>query len=186
MNKKSILESLLFVVGEEGLSLEQIMDILELNEDESKALILDLDKDYSDPNRGFRIDVLGNNFKLVTKKESKEYIQKLVKIEEDEVLSQSALETLAIIAYNSPITRIKVDEIRGVNSSHMVRKLLMKGLIEEKGRTDLPGKPILYGISNYFLDYFGLASIDDLPVIEDKEIDMEEKNLFDSKYKEIA
>ena len=62
----------------------------------------------------------------------------------------------------------------------------MKGLIEEKGRTDLPGKPILYGISNYFLDYFGLASIDDLPVIEDKEIDMEEKNLFDSKYKEIA
>lgn len=185
MNKKSILESLLFVVGEDGLSLEQIMDILELNEEESKNLILDLDKDYSDSDRGFRIDVLGNNFKLVTKKECNEYIKKLVKIENDEVLSQSSLETLAIIAYNCPITRVAVDEIRGVSTVHTIRKLLMKGLIEEKGRSELPGRPILYGTTDYFLDYFGLASIDDLPKIsfDDEEID-EESNLFESRYKE--
>ena len=185
MNKKSILESLLFVVGEDGLSLEQIMEILELNEEESKNLILDLDKDYSNSDRGFRIDVLGNNFKLVTKKECNEYIKKLVKIENDEVLSQSSLETLAIIAYNSPITRVAVDEIRGVSTAHTIRKLLMKGLIEEKGRSELPGRPILYGTTDYFLDYFGLASIDDLPKIsfDDEEID-EESNLFESRYKE--
>lgn len=185
MSKKAILESLLFVVGEEGLSLEQIMSILELDEGKSKELILELDNDYNNQDRGFRIDVLGNNFKLVTKKSCNEYIQKLANIEDDEVLSQSALETLAIIAYNSPITRIAVDEIRGVNTSHTIRRLLMKGLIEEKGRSDLPGRPILYGTTDYFLDYFGLASIDDLPEIsfsEDENDD--ESNLFESRYKE--
>lgn len=185
MNNKSILESLLFVVGEDGLSIEQIMDILQLNENEAKELILELDKDYSNSDRGFRIDVLGNNFKLVTKKECNEYIKKLVNIENDEVLSQSSLETLAIIAYNSPITRVAVDEIRGVSTVHTIRKLLMKGLIEEKGRSELPGRPILYGITDYFLDYFGLASIEDLPKIsfEEEEND-EESNLFESRYKE--
>ncbi len=185
MSKKAILESLLFVVGEEGLSLEQIMNILELDEEKSKELILELDNDYDNQDRGFRIDVLGNNFKLVTKKACDEYIKKLAVIEDDEVLSQSALETLAIIAYNCPITRVAVDEIRGVNTSYIIRKLLMKGLIEEKGRSDLPGKPILYGTTDYFLDYFGLASIDDLPEISfsDDEND-DESNLFESRYKE--
>lgn len=186
MNKKSVLESLLFVVGEEGLSLEKIMEILELDERQTKELILDLDKDYSSPDRGFRIDVLGNNFKIVTKKTCNEYIKKLVNIENDEVLSQSALETLAIIAYNSPITRVSIDEIRGVSTAHIVRKLLMKGLIEEKGRADLPGRPILYGITDSFLDYFGLASIEDLPKIsfEDNIENSVESNLFESRYKE--
>ena len=122
MNKKSVLESLLFVVGEDGLSLEQIMTILEIKEEEANKLIFDLDKDYSNKDRGFRIDVLGNKFKLVTKKSCNEYIKKLVNIENNETLSQSSLETLAIIAYNSPITRIGVDEIRGVNTVHTIRK----------------------------------------------------------------
>ena len=114
-----------------------------------------------------------------------EYIKKLVNIENNETLSQSSLETLAIIAYNSPITRIGVDEIRGVNTVHTIRKLLMKGLIEEKGRAELPGRPILYGITDYFLDYFGLASIDDLPKISfDEEENLDESNLFESRYKE--
>lgn len=185
MNKKSVLESLLFVVGEDGLSLEQIMTILEIKEEEANKLIFDLDKDYSNKDRGFRIDVLGNKFKLVTKKSCNEYIKKLVNIENNETLSQSSLETLAIIAYNSPITRIGVDEIRGVNTVHTIRKLIMKGLIEEKGRAELPGRPILYGITDYFLDYFGLASIDDLPKISfDEEENLDESNLFESRYKE--
>lgn len=185
MNYKSILESLLFVVGEEGLSLDQIKDILQLNEEDSKKLILELDKDYTNEDRGFRIDVLGNHFKLVTKKSCSEYIKKLVDIENDEVLSQSSLETLAIIAYNSPITRVSVDEIRGVSSVHTVRKLLMKGLIEEKGRSNQPGRPILYGTTDFFLDYFGLASIEDLPKLEEKEENDIEENLFESRYKEV-
>ena len=185
MGNKAILESLLFVVGEEGLSLDKIMNIISLNEQEAKQLILNLDKDYASSERGFRIDVLGNNFKLVTKKDCNEYIKKLVDVETDEVLSQSSLETLAIIAYNSPITRVSVDEIRGVNTSHTIRKLLMKGLIEEKGRSELPGRPILYGVTNYFLDYFGLADIDDLPKIDMEDDEpLEDGNLFESRYKE--
>ncbi|MCM1370844.1 MAG: SMC-Scp complex subunit ScpB [Clostridium sp.] len=185
MNKKSVLESLLFVVGEEGLSINQIMEILELNEEDTKNLILEMDKEYSNLDRGFRIDVLGNNFKLVTKKSCNEYIKKLFDIEKEDVLNQSALETLAIIAYNFPITRSGIDEIRGVNSSYIVRKLLVKGLIEEKGRSDLPGRPILYGITDYFLDYFGLATIEDLPKVNfDIPEQLDEENLFESRYKE--
>lgn len=103
---------------------------------------------------------------------------------EDNTLSQAALETLAIIAYNEPITRIVVDEIRGINSSHMIRKLVSMDLIEEKGRSDSAGRPILYGVTDKFLDYFGLANTSELPKIEEIEVDDTEKDLFESKYKE--
>ena len=120
-----------------------------------------------------------------TKKEHKEYYKKLVIDEENSILSQSALETLAIIAYNAPLTRIDIDNIRGVNSSYVVRKLLLKGLIEEIGRSDAPGRPRLYNITPRFLDYFGLGSIDELPKLEERqEILDDEKYLFESKYKE--
>ena len=118
--------------------------------DEAKELIISLREKYESNDRGIRIDFLGNTFKLTTKKEHKEYYQKLLENPETNVLTQSALETLAIIAYNSPITRVSVDEIRGVSTAHILRKLLMKGLIEEKGRADLPGRPILYGITDSF------------------------------------
>ena len=119
-------------------------------------------------------------------KANKEYIEKLVEIEENDYLSQSALETLAIIAYNEPITRISIDAIRGVNSSYVVRKLVLKDLIKEVGKSDLPGRPILYGTTSRFLDYFGLTSKEDLPklsLVDESEVT--ETNLFDSKYKEI-
>ena len=121
-----------------------------------------------------------------TKKDNKEYLQRLVEIEENEYLSQSALETLAIIAYNEPITRTSIDAIRGVNSSYVVRKLVLKELIKEVGKSDLPGRPILYGTTDRFLDYFGLNSKEDLPKLNlvDKE-EIDETNLFESKYKEV-
>ena len=114
--------------------------------------------------------------------EYKEYYQKMVDIESD-MLSTSALETLAIIAYNQPIVRNQVDEIRGVDSSYNIRKLVLKGLIEEKGKSELPGRPILYGTTNKFLDHFGLESINDLPKIEEVE-EKDEVDLFESKYQE--
>ncbi len=190
MNKQAILEGLLFVVGEEGLTLSQIEDILSLTEDEAKELLLDLKKSYETDDRGIRIDFLGNAFKLTTKKEHKEYFQKLIENPETNILSQSALETLAIIAYNQPVTRIQVDEIRGVSSSQMIRKLVAKGLVKELGRSDLPGRPILYKTTSEFLDCFGLATIEDLPKFEhfvnqddDLEIDTE-TDLYESKYQE--
>lgn len=181
MNYKSILESLLFVVGDEGLSLDEIKNVLEINIEECKNLIDSLSNDYI--SRGIEISLLGNRYKLITKKENKEYIQKLITLSDSDTLSESALETLAIIAYNQPVTRIMVDEIRGVSSSHMIRKLVYKNLICEIGRSETAGRPILYGTTSLFLDYFGLKDIKDLPNIEIKKED-EVKELYNSKYKD--
>ena len=182
---KAIVEGLLFLSGEEGLTLEQISNIIEKDENEVKLIIKELYNDYNNENRGIQIEFLGNHFKLTTKKEHREYYKKLTIDDDNSILSQSALETLAIIAYNAPITRIEIDNIRGVNSSYVVRKLLLKGLIEEIGRSDAPGKPRVYNITPRFLDYFGLGSIAELPKLEEKEeIIDDEKYLFESKYKE--
>ena len=186
---KAVLEGLLFVVGEDGLTLEQIEDVLEIDEETSKSLIMELKKDYEDESRGLRIDFLGNRFKLTTKFEHKEYYQKLIENPETNTLSQAALETLAIIAYNEPITRVQVDAIRGVGSVNIIRKLVAKGFIKESGRSDLPGRPILYETTNEFLDYFGLSSTEDLPDISEfvsEEVDEvdESNDLYTSKYTE--
>ena len=185
MNFKAIVEGLLFVSGEEGLSLDEIANLIEKEKKETSDIIKELYNDYDKDDRGMHIEFLGNKFKFTTKSEHKEYYKKLVEQEENSVLSQSSLETLAIIAYNGPITRISIDEIRGVNSSYVIRKLLLKGLIEEVGKEESPGKPRLYNITSRFLDYFGLGNIEELPKIE---IDNQEKdndeNLFTSKYKE--
>lgn len=182
---KAIIEGLLFLSGEDGLTLEDISKVIEKDIEEIKPIIKELYSDYTDENRGIQIEYLGNHFKLTTKKEHKEYYKKLTIDEESSILSQSALETLAIIAYNAPLTRVDIDNIRGVNSSYVVRKLLLKGLIEEVGRSDVPGRPRLYNITPRFLDYFGLGSIDELPKLEERqEILDDEKYLFESKYKE--
>lgn len=189
MKNKAVLEGLLFVVGEDGLTLDQIEEVLELKEEEVKELVNELKHSYENEDRGLRIDFLGNRLKLTTKFEHREYYQKLLENPETNMLSQAALETLAIIAYNEPITRMKIDKLRGVASSQMIRKLVAKGLVKESGRSDLPGRPILYETTNDFLDYFGLSNIKELPdmekYIEASEAEIEEeKDLYTSKYKE--
>ena len=186
MNLIGVLEGLLFVIGDEGLTLKQICDILEINLDEAKKLLKELKNQYDDDKRGIRISYLGDAFKLTTKKEHKDYYRQLVENSETNTLSQAALETLAIIAYNQPITRVEIDEMRGVSTVHMVRRLLAKGLIKEVGKSTMPGRPNLYGTTKEFLDYFGMSSINDLPSIEfNKDVnDNEEKDLFKSIYKE--
>lgn len=182
MNYKGLIEGLLFVVGDEGLTLIDLCNIIGINDELALSSLNDLISDYENSDRGIRIELFGERYKLVTKKEYKDYLKKLVPDEED-LLTQSNLETLAIIAYNQPITRVHVDEIRGVNSSHVIRKLLMLDLICERGRSDLPGRPIIYGTTDFFLDYFGINSLDQLPQIELPDSD-DETNLFDFKYKE--
>ena len=189
MKNKAVLEGLLFVVGEDGLTLDQIEEVLEVKEEEAKQLVNELKHNYEEEDRGLRIDYLGNRLKLTTKFEHREYYQKLLENPETNILSQAALETLAIIAYNEPITRMQVDKIRGVSSGQMIRKLVAKGLIKESGRSDLPGRPILYETTNEFLDYFGLSNIKELPDMEkyieaSEEEPKEEKDLYTSKYKE--
>jgi len=184
VNKKAILEGILFIVGDEGIKLEEIKKILECNDEEIKELLISLKKDYESEDRGLRISYLGNSFKLTTKEEHKEYYEKLVTDSKNATLSNAALEVLAVIAYNEPITRIKVDEIRGVNSSQIVRRLLARGFIKICGREDSIGKPNLYKTTDDFLDYFGLSSKDDLPEIVFKKTSDEEKDLFETSYKE--
>ena len=183
-NKVGVLEGLLFVVGDDGLSLNQIMEILEVEKDEAYNLINQLESRYEDKNSGLHIHFLGDTFKLTTKKEHREYYEKLLFNEENNSLSNSALETLAIIAYNEPVTRIQVDEIRGVQSGQLIRKLVAKGLVKEDGRSTLPGRPILYKTTNEFLDYFGLSNISELPKIEPDQVDDSEVDLYKSNYKD--
>ena len=185
MNLEAVLEGLLFVVGDEGLTIAQIQDILELDNEKAKELVISLKSKYESSDRGIRIDFLGNTFKLTTKKEHKEYYQRLIENPETNLLSGAALETLAIIVYNEPVTRMMVDEIRGVSSREMIRKLVAKGLVKEVGRSEMPGRPILYSTTSEFLDYFGLASKEDLPkfdmIVEENSDDTD---LYHSKYQE--
>ena len=190
MNKKAILEGILFVSGDDGVSINQIKEVLEIEDDEVDKLIKELTDDYSKDDRGITLAYLGNRYKLTTKKEHKDYYKKLVEDAESNTLSNAALETLAIIAYNGPVTRLDVDKVRGVYSGQMIRKLVSKGLIEDKGRSELPGRPILYDTTDMFLDFFGLSSKSDLPSMDtfiknnndDPTDDVED--LYQSKYKE--
>ena len=184
MNKQAVLEGLLFVVGDEGITLDSISEILELDNDKTKELLKKLQSEYESEQRGIRISFLGGAFKLTTKKEHKEYYQKLITNNKSNILSQAALETLAIIAYNQPITRAEVDEIRGISSVNMIRKLVAKDLVKVSGKSSLPGKPNLYRTTNEFLDYFGLATINDLPELDSREKIEDEQDLFESIYKE--
>ena len=179
MDLVGVLEGLLFVVGDEGVTLKEICNILNVSESTAKDLLISLKQDYENSNRGIKISFLGETFKLTTKKEHKEYYQKIVSTKQSS-LSQSQLEVLAIIAYNAPITRIEIDEIRGLSSAYIVKKLLSKDLIKVAGKSDLPGRPNLYSTTREFLDLFGLSTLNDLPEMVNVEVDKEE-NLFKKK-----
>lgn len=180
----AVIEGLLYVQGDIGLTIKDIMNILNIDEETAKREVLNLKNFYDENNRGLRINFLGNTIKLTTREEHKEYYAKLLENPSSNSLSNSAIETLAVIAYNEPITRGEVDSFRGVDSSYVMRRLLAKGLIKECGRSDNPGRPILYKTTDEFLDYFGMASKDDLPSIEILEEEKEEKDLYTSIYKE--
>ena len=184
MNKLGILEGILFVVGDEGINLKSLCEIMNVNMDEAKELLLKLKESYECDERGIRISYLGDAFKLTTKECHKEYYQKLVENPETNTLSPSSLEVLAIIAYNQPITRVEIDAMRGVSSNHIIRRLVAKGLIKEAGKSKMPGRPNLYRTTSEFLDCFGLASLNELPEIEEEKEEDEESELFTSIYKE--
>lgn len=181
----SALESILFAVGEDGLTINDIANILEIEANDVVKLLDILKERYeNDENSGLELNLLGNSYKLTTKKENKKYLEALT-IETSNNLSNSALETLAIIAYNEPITRLKIEEIRGINSSQMIRNLISKDLIEITGKSELPGRPNLYSTTNRFLDYFGLSSKDELPKIDLEEVEeLKEDDLFKTRYNE--
>lgn len=163
MNLKGVVEGILFVVGEDGITLDDLKNVLEVSTDEVKSILTSLRLDYEKEDRGIKISFLGNTFKLTTKNEHRKYYDKLLVSSSSFTLSNAALETLAIVAYNEPITRIAVDSIRGVSTGQIIRKLVARGFLKECGKEDSIGRPTLYKTTNEFLDYFGLATKEDLP-----------------------
>lgn len=185
MNLVGVLEGILFAVGDEGITLKTLTEVMDIDEVKAKELLKELQTRYESDAYGIRVSFLGDAFKLTTKREHASFYQKLLGNPESQTLSESALEVLAIIAYNQPITRNIIDEMRGVASGHIVRKLCARGLVKISGKSKMPGRPNLYSTTSEFLDYFGLASIKDLPALEVEEKTMDsETELFTSIYKE--
>ena len=159
----AILEGLLFLVGDEGLTIEQASQSIDISEEKVESLFDSLQKYYTDDSRGFEIERYGQKYRFLSKAFVHESAKKLFAIEKVSKLSNAALETLAIIAYKQPITRVEIEEIRGVGADVMIRKLEARGLIKEDGRSDAPGRPFLYSVTDDFMDAFKLLSLDELP-----------------------
>lgn len=176
-NYISVLEGLLFVAGDDGITLEEASYILELERSAVRQLLDELKKRLEDENSGLELILTASHYKLVTKASLKSYIEKYAVSPYSSQLSQASLETLAIIAYKQPVTRVDIESIRGVQSSGSIQKLLLRDLIEEAGRLETPGRPKLYKTTAYFMDYFGLESLDALPDASDLfDLDSEEAN----------
>ncbi len=173
-NQKAIIEGLLFLSGEEGLSLEQIQGTL--NQSDQKSILEDielLEKEYASSTKGIELVEYASRYKFVTKAFVYPYGEKLFSSEKAVTLSQPALETLAIIAYRQPITRVEIEDIRGVGCEVMLKKLQARGLIEAKERLDTVGKPLLYTVTDTFLDTFQLETIQELPELPERKQDEE-------------
>lgn len=187
-NWRSIIESLLFTAGDEGLSLKQLAEMIEVEETAAEEMLQKLSQDYEqDQNRGIMIVQLAGSYQFVTKKENADYLKRLVESPGTSTLSQAALETLAIIAYKQPITRAEIEEIRGVKTERPLQTLMSKALIKDLGRAEGTGRAYLYGTTKEFLDYFGLKNIQDLPPLPEKvdeENVEEEADLFFERFQE--
>ncbi|MDR6884399.1 segregation and condensation protein B [Bacillus sp. 3255] len=180
---KSIIEGLLFASGDEGLDAKQIAEVMDLDAYLVRDLIKDMRTDFKRKHRGIQIVEVAGAYQLTTLAEHAPYFERLAYTPSRSSLSQAALETLSIIAYKQPITRVEIEEIRGVKCDRALATLTSKDLIIEVGRADAVGKPILYGTSKQFLEYFGLSSISELPDTANfqGEFDLEEETrmLFD-------
>lgn len=159
----AVLEGLLFVTGDEGLTASQAADTLGVSEKQAEELFAQLQKVWQSDDRGLEIVRYGDIYRFLTKAFVHSYAARLFSKDVKTQLSQAALETLAIIAYKQPVTRVEIEEIRGVSADAMLRKLIARGLVKEDGRSEAPGRPILYSVTNEFMDAFQLLSLDELP-----------------------
>ena len=176
---KAIIEGILFVVGDDGITLDQLAGTLEMEKEEVQRILDEMSNEYTeDNNRGIEMVCYGSRFKLVSKAICHDYCQKLYEHSETRAFSQAALETLAIIAYKQPITRIEIEEIRGVGCDMMIRKLLARNLIREAGRLEVAGRPYTYEVTEQFMDTFKLKSLDELPELPEYDSQEREEELF--------
>ena len=175
---KSIIEAILFAAGRQ-VSIKELMISLEIPREELENIIVSMQEDYKIQNRGIEIIKLEDSYQLCTKKELYEYLYPILDKRAKPNLSNAALETLAIIAYNPRVTRAEIESIRGVSADACIYKLLEFGLIQEAGKSDLPGKPMTYVTSNEFLKMFGYTSLNDLPELPKYKLDENQQIVID-------
>ena len=175
---KSIIEAILFAAGRQ-VTIKELMISLEISREDLENIIVLMQKDYKMQNRGIEIIKVEDSYQLCTKKELYEYLYPILDKRSKPNLSNAALETLAIIAYNPRVTRAEIESIRGVNADACIYKLLEYGLIQEGGKADLPGKPMTYVTSNEFLKMFGYTSLNDLPELPKYKLDENQQIVID-------
>ena len=158
MNYKAAIEAILFTMGE-SVELGRIADAIQLNEKETKKLLDELIKEYR------------SSYQMCTKPQMYEYLIRIAKQPKKRVLTDVLLETLSIIAYKQPVTKAEIEKIRGVSSEHAISKLVEYNLVQELGRLDAPGRPLLFGTTEEFLRSFGVSSIDELPVLSPVQVE---------------
>lgn len=184
MNNEALVEGMLFIVGESGLTKKQIQTLLNIPKKKVDEIIAHLEQKYASETSGIRLVSFGETYKLATKIEHYPAYEAYFKQEKHFSMSQAMLEVASIIAYRQPITRGRIEDVRGVNSDSIVKKLQLLGLIQEVGVEETPGRPNLYGTTAEFLDYFGLVSLSELPELKDFDVkDIEDEvELFMTKY----
>ena len=182
-NKKAIIEAILFACGRE-VKIQELMSALELGSNEILELIEEMKNEYGKAGRGIEIIKVNDAIQLTTKKEYYEYIYPIFDKRSKPNLSNAALETLSIIAYNPKITKAEIESIRGVGSDGTIYKLLEYNLIENVGKADAPGRPSMYSVTNEFLKMFGITSLDDLPELPRYKLDENQQIVIDDIIKE--
>lgn len=178
IQSRAVLEGLLYITGDEGITLEQAAKALDISCEKAELLLVDLQKVYAADGHGVELAHYGCAYKFVSKAFVHPYAAKLFTLDKPSKLSPAALEILAIVAYKQPITRVEIEEIRGVGADVMLKKLMARGLIKEEGRSDAPGRPILYVVTEAFMDAFGISTLDELPQLPTFE--EENSDLFQS------
>lgn len=176
---KALMEGILFVFGEEGVTLQQFSDALAIEPQQVKTILDEMLENYHQEHYGFELVVSSDRYKFITKPAVHDPVQRILALSKSRQLSQSALETLAIIAYRQPITRTEIEEIRGVGCELMLKKLQSIDLIQEAGRSDAVGKPILYEVTEEFLDVFKLMDLSQLPHLPNFQEESTESQLFE-------
>ena len=167
---QGIIEAILFTMGE-SVELGKIATVIEHDENKTRKIIHKMMDRYEEENRGIRIIELEDSFQMCTKKETYEYLIRIAKQPKRYVLTEVLLETLSIVAYKQPVTKLEIEKIRGVKSDHAVNKLVEFGLVEEVGRMDAPGRPLLFGTTEEFLRSFSVQSLDELPTINPEQVE---------------
>lgn len=175
---KAIIEAILFAAGRQ-VTIKELMISLEMPKDDIENIIVSMQEDYKMKNKGIEIIKVEDSYQLCTKKEFYEYLYPILDKRSKPNLSNAALETLAIIAYNPRVTRAEIESIRGVSADACIYKLLEYGLIQEAGKSDLPGKPMTYITSNEFLKMFGYTSLSDLPELPRYKLDENQQIVID-------